>query len=114
MDNNFIIIICIVVIAIGTFLTRATPFIFNIENILGERRKESLRKFLYLMGAAIIAALLATSIDFEMALDQKAQKLFSMAGGFIGIVFAHLIYKNSGISVLFGLFSYFMVSTFFS
>lgn len=110
MPDSLSIIIGIIIIAMGTYLTRAIPLFINIEKLLGERRKQQMRHFLYLMGASIIAALFATSIDISVFSTGKASEIVSMITGFIGIIITHLLFKNSGISVLAGLLFYLIAS----
>ncbi len=104
----------LITIAIGTYLTRAIPLFINIEKLLGEKRKQLVRRFFYLMGAAIIAALFATSIDISAFSLERLPEMISMSSGFMGIIMAHLLLKNSGVSVLAGLFCYSIASLFFS
>jgi branched-subunit amino acid transport protein len=110
MSDNLLIIMSIIAIALGTYLTRAIPLFIDIEKLLGEKRKQSVRHFLYLMGAAILAALFATSIDLSVFSASQLPALIHMMSGFIGIFITHLLFKNSGISVLVGLLSYFIAS----
>ncbi|HFC91681.1 MAG TPA: hypothetical protein ENJ51_02590 [Leucothrix mucor] len=114
MSDNFLIIAALITIAIGTYLARAIPLFINIEKLLGEKRKQLVRRFFYLMGAAIIAALFATSIDIDAFSLQKLPEMMSMISGFMGIIMAHLLLKNSGISVLVGLLCYLIASLFFT
>lgn len=110
MSDNGLIITSIIVIALGTYLTRAIPLFIDIEKLLGEKRKQLVRHFLYLMGTAIVASLFATSIDLSAFSANQPPALISMMSGFTGIFIAHLLFKNSGISVLVGLLSYFIAS----
>jgi branched-subunit amino acid transport protein AzlD len=114
MSDNLLIIIGIIIIAMGTYLTRAIPLFINIEKLLGKKRKQLVRSFFYLMGAAIIAALFATSIDISAFSLARLPEVISMISGFMGIIMAHVLLKNSGISVLVGLFCYLVASLFFN
>lgn len=113
MSDNLLLIISIIIIALGTYLIRAIPLFINIEVLLGEKRKQLVRRFFYLMGAAIIAALFATSIDLSAFSFTQLPTLISMLSGFIGIIIAYFLFKNSGISVLVGLISYLIASLLF-
>ena len=110
MSDNSLIIISIIAIALGTYLTRAIPLFIDIEKLLGQKRKHLVRHFLYLMGAAIVAALFSSSIDLSAFSSSQLPALIHMMSGFAGIIIAHLLFKNSGISVLIGLLSYFIAS----
>ncbi len=112
MSNN-LLIISIILIALGTYMSRAIPLFINIEALLGEKRKRLVRHFFYLMGSAIIVALFVTSIDLSIFSIEKLQVLISMISGFIAIIMAHFIFNNSGISVLIGLISYLSASLLF-
>ena len=114
MSDQLLIIIAIITIAIGTYLTRVVPLFIDIEKLLGKKRKQLVRNFFYLMGAAIIAALFATSIDISAFSLQRLPEMISMISGFMGIIMVHLLLKNSGISVLAGLFCYLVASLFFN
>ncbi|MCK5895601.1 MAG: AzlD domain-containing protein [Cocleimonas sp.] len=106
MTNNTLILISIIIIALGTYLTRALPLFIDIEKRLDHHKKLLMRHFFHLMGAAIIAALFATSIDISaFSIGQRAA-LMNMISGFIGIIISYKLFKNSGISVLAGLVFY--------
>lgn len=113
MPDNLLIIFAIITISIGTYLTRAIPLFINIEKLLGEKRKLFVRRFFYLMGPAIIAALFATSIDLSAFSIERLPEIISMISGFMGII-THLLLKNSGISVLVGLLCYLGASLLFT
>ncbi|MCK5917818.1 MAG: AzlD domain-containing protein [Cocleimonas sp.] len=114
MPDNLLIIFAIITISIGTYLTRAIPLFINIEKLLGEKRKLFVRRFFYLMGPAIIAALFATSIDLSAFSIERLPEIISMISGFMGIIITHLLLKNSGISVLVGLLCYLGASLLFT
>ncbi len=45
MSDNLLLIISIIIIALGTYLIRAIPLFINIEVLLGEKRKQLVRRF---------------------------------------------------------------------
>jgi branched-subunit amino acid transport protein len=110
MLNDSLILISIILIALGTYLTRALPLFIDIEKRLGSQRKVIVRHLLSLMGAAIIAALFATSIDLSAFSAEQRPALINMLSGFIGITIAYRRFKNSGVSILTGLVFYLISS----
>ena len=108
--SDSLVIISIILIALGTYMSRTIPLFINIEALLGEKRRQLVRHFFSLMGAAIITALFATSIDLSIFSVEQLQASISMLSGFIGIIIAHFLFKNSGVSVLIGLLSYLAAS----
>jgi len=96
--------------ALGTYLIRAVPFLLSARKI-NSKNHTQINLFFQLMGPSMIAALLATSIEFPNSVDYF--QILNYLIGFAGVGVSHLLWKNPGICVLAGVLSFSVSQLFF-
>ena len=99
MKTDFII--AVLLIAVGTYLIRAVPFVLSSKKGTGKKSWNQINLFFQLMGPSIIAALLVVSVASSLKTGDTSQ-LINITMGFSGVGLSHWLWNNSGISVLAG------------
>ena len=99
MKTDFII--AVLLIAVGTYLIRAVPFVLSSKKETGKKSWHQINFFFKLMGPSMIAALLVVSVASPLK-TQDTSQLINVAMGFSGVGVSHWLWNNSGISVLAG------------
>ena len=99
MKTDFFI--AVLLIAVGTYLIRAVPFVLSSKKVKGNKNQPQIKLFFQLMGPSMISALLVVSVESPLATLNYTQ-LINAALGFAGVGVGHWLWNNSGISVLAG------------
>ena len=99
MKTDFII--AVLLIAVGTYLIRAVPFVLSSKKKTGKKNQSQINLFFQLMGPSMIAALLVVSIESPLETHDYTD-LVNACIGFAGVGVSHWLWKNSGVSVLAG------------
>ncbi len=102
----------IILLGVGTYLTRALPFIFKLDKWLSEDSQTLLSQFFQLMGPALIAALFAFSLDPSLFSNGITHEVIGTAIGFSTVVATFVLWKNTGICVFSGILAYAIFSYF--
>ena len=105
-------IIAVLLIAVGTYLIRAVPFVLSSKKEGGKKSWPQINLFFQLMGPSMIAALLVVSVASPLQ-TQNFSHLINVAMGFSGVVVSHFLWNNSGVSVLTGVFCFSITLLFF-
>ena len=109
MKTDFII--AVLLIAVGTYLIRAVPFVLS-KKETGKKSWHQINQFFQLMGPSMIAALLVVSVASPLK-TQDTSQLINVAIGFSGVGMSHWLWNNSGISVLAGVICFTTALLFF-
>ena len=99
MKTDFII--AVLLIAVGTYIIRAVPFVLSSKKETGKKSWNQINLFFQLMGPSMIAALLVVSVASPLK-TQDTSQFINVAMGFLGVGVSHWLWNNSGISVLAG------------
>ena len=110
MKTDFII--AVLMIAVGTYLIRAVPFVLSSKKETGKKSWNQINLFFQLMGPSMIAALLVVSVASPLT-TQDTSQLINVAMGFLGVGVSHWLWNNSGISVLAGVICFTTTLLFF-
>ena len=110
MKTDFII--AVLMIAVGTYLIRAVPFVLSSKMETGKKSWDQINIFFQLMGPSMIAALLVVSVASPLK-TQDTSQLINVAMGFSGVGVSHWLWNNSGISVLVGVICFTTALVFF-
>ena len=109
---NESILFLIVLLGVGTYLTRALPFIFKLDKWLSEDSQTLVSQFFQLMGPALIAALFAFSLDSSLFSHGISNEVIGTAIGFSAVVATFVLWKNVGLCVFSGILAYAIFSYF--
>ena len=110
MKTDFII--TVLLIAVGTYLIRAVPFVLSSKKETKKKRWHQINLFFQLMGPSMIAALLVVSVASPLK-TQDTSQLINVAMGFSGVGVSHWLWHNSGINVIVGVICYSTALLFF-
>ena len=110
MNTDFVI--AVLLIAIGTYLIRAVPFVLSSKKETGKKSWLQINLFFQLMGPSMIAALLVVSVASPLK-TQDTSQLINVILGFTGVGMSHWLWNNSGISVLAGVICFTFALLFF-
>lgn len=112
------LVVLIVLVGVGTYLMRATPLLAALLRYAEPEREENagsssngLAGLLSLVGPAVIAALLVTSLIPDPATLGFLRNLVLNAVALVPAVVVAIRWKNPGLTVLIGVVSYLLVAT---
>ena len=91
----------VLLIAFGTYLIRAVPFVLSSKKKFEIISRFQISIFLQLMGPSMIAALLIVSIESPLETHVYTDHINTCIG-FARVGMSHCLWRNSGISVLAG------------
>ena len=109
---NESILFLIILLGVGTYLTRALPFIFKLDKWLSEDSQTFISHFFQLMGPALIAALFAFSLDPSLFSHGISNEVIGTAIGFSTVIATFVLWKNIGLCVFSGILAYAIFSFF--
>lgn len=109
---NESLFLLIVLLGVGTYLTRALPFVFKLDKWLSEDSQTLLSQFFRLMGPALIAALFAFSLDSALFSNGLSDEVVGTGIGFITVIITFVLWKNVGLCVFSGILAYAIFSFF--
>lgn len=104
MNEN--ILFLIIILGVGTYLTRALPFIFKLDKWLSEESQTGVSQFFQLMGPALIAALFAFSLDPAIFSNGLSHEAIGTTIGFSTVIVTFVLWKNVGLCVFSGILAY--------
>jgi len=110
MSEN--VLFLIVLLGVGTYLTRALPFIFKLDKWLSEDSQTFTSQFFQLMGPALIAALFAFSLDPSLFSHGITNEVIGTSIGFAMVIATFVLWKNVGLCVFSGIIAYAIFSFF--
>jgi len=110
MSEN--ILFLIILLGVGTYLTRALPFIFKLDKWLNEDSQTFIAQVFQLMGPALIAALFAFSLDPSLFSNGITNEVIGTSIGFATVVATFVLWKNVGLCVFSGILAYAIFSFF--
>ena len=93
--------LAVLLIAVGTYLIRAVPFVLSSKKVTGNKNQPQLKLFFQLMGPSMISSLLVVSVASPLETEDYSQ-LINAALGFAGVGVSHWLWNNSRISVFAG------------
>ncbi len=103
MEN---ILIAVIFLAVGTYLTRFIPFYLSAKRQEAPHQpREIFQKIFIYIGPSLIASLVVISLS-PLTPKIILGDFFRLVLGFIAITIAHIIWRNPGISVLLGIAAY--------
>ncbi|MBG55787.1 MAG: branched-chain amino acid transport [Deltaproteobacteria bacterium] len=109
--NDIYFFYAILLVAVGTYLIRAIPFILYARKGKKSKSHAKINLFFRLMGPSMIAALLVTSIGAPNS--EEYLQILNYLIGFSAVGLSYWLWKNPGICVIAGVICFSLSQLFF-